>query len=174
MTAVGAGQKWHLETKYRWVKQYNFYLQDSEWGPMFVRVCPYFPFSARICLNQHSWLAQKMQQAGIRFSQTGNAFRRCGDPAALQEIADSLTAKDLLRCGHKWLKRLIPFFRASERRAHGCWHQLFFTQVEYCDFVAGNKIAVMCPRQICGVRVGELSLMRRAPRSRAHLRYGSA
>ena len=53
MTAVGAGQKWHLETKYRWVQQYNFYLQDSEWGPMFVRVCQYFPFSARICLNQH-------------------------------------------------------------------------------------------------------------------------
>ena len=47
-------------------------------------------------------------------------------------------------------------------------------QIEYCDFVAGNKITVMCPRQICGVRVGELSLMRRAPRSRAHLRYVSA
>jgi hypothetical protein len=143
MTAVGAGQKWHLETKYRWVKQYNFYLQDSEWGPMFVRVCPYFPFSARICLNQHYWLAQKMQQAGIRFSQTGNAFRRCGDPAALQEIADSLTAKDLLRCGHKWLKRLIPFFRASERRAHGCWHQLFFTQVEYCDNLIFRRRAAL-------------------------------
>src|SRR5216684_1473174 len=25
MTAIGAGEKWHLETKYRWVKQYNFY-----------------------------------------------------------------------------------------------------------------------------------------------------
>jgi hypothetical protein len=43
MTAIGAGDKWHLETKYRWVDQYNFYLQDAEWGPMFVRVCPYFP-----------------------------------------------------------------------------------------------------------------------------------
>ena len=143
MTAVGAGQKWHLETKYRWVQQYNFYLQDSEWGPMFVRVCPYFPFSARICLNQHYWLAQKMQQAGIRFCQTGNAFRRCGDPAALPEIADSLTAKDLLRCGHKWLKRLIPFFRASERRAHGCWHQLFFAQVEYCDNLIFRRRAAL-------------------------------
>jgi hypothetical protein len=143
MTAVGAGQKWHLETKYRWVKQYNFYLQDSEWGPMFVRVCPYFPFSARICLNQHDWLAQKMKQAGIRFSQTGNAFRRCGDPAALQEIADSLTAKDLLRCGHKWLKRLIPFFRPQERRAHGCWHQLFFAQVEYCDNLIFRRRAAL-------------------------------
>jgi len=55
-TAIGAGKKWHLETKYHWVDQYNFYLQNAEWGPMFVRVCPYFPFSTRICLNQHHWL----------------------------------------------------------------------------------------------------------------------
>jgi hypothetical protein len=143
MTAVGGGQKWHLETKYRWVKQYNFYLQDGEWGPMFVRVCPYFPFSARICLNQHYWLAHKMKQAGIRFTQSGNAFRRCTDPAALQEIADSLTAKDLLHCGHKWLKRLIPFFRASERREHGCWHQLFFAQVEFCENLIFRRRAAL-------------------------------
>jgi len=38
MTAIGAGEKWHLETKYRRVKQYNFYIQDAKWGPMFVRV----------------------------------------------------------------------------------------------------------------------------------------
>jgi hypothetical protein len=111
MTAIGAGKKWHLETKYRWVKQYNFYIQDAEWGPIFVRVCPYFPFSARICLNQHYWLARKMKQAGIRFTQTGNAFRRCSDPAALQDMADSLTAEDLTRCGHKWLSRQESGFR---------------------------------------------------------------
>jgi hypothetical protein len=143
MTAIGKGEKWHLETKYRWVKQYNFYLQDAEWGPMFVRVCPYFPFSTRICLNQHHWLAGKMQRAGISFSQSGNAFRRCSDPAALQEIADSLTANDLMRCGHKWLKRLIPFFRGSERREHGCWHQLFFAQVEYCENLIFRRRAAL-------------------------------
>jgi len=143
VTAIGAGEKWHLETKYRWVKQYNFYIQDAAWGPMFVRVCPHFPFSTRICLNQHHWLAQKMHQAGIRFTQTGNAFRRCSDPAALQELADSLTAKDFLRCGHKWINRLIPFFRSSERREHGCWHQLFFSQVEYCDNLIFRRRAAL-------------------------------
>ena len=143
MTAIGAGEKWHLETKYRWVKQYNFYIQDAEWGPIFVRVCPYFPFSTRICLNQHHWLAEKMKQAGIRFTQSGNAFRRCSDPAALQELADSLTAKDFLRCGHKWINRLIPFFRSSERREHGCWHQLFFSQVEYCDNLIFRRRAAL-------------------------------
>jgi hypothetical protein len=133
MTAIGAGDKWHLETKYRWVDQYNFYLQDAVWGPMFVRVCPYFPFSTRICLNQHYWLANKMSHAGIRFQQAGNCFRQCSDPEALQKFADSLTANDILHCGHKWINRLIPFFRAQERREAGCWHQLFFAQVEYCE-----------------------------------------
>jgi hypothetical protein len=28
---------------------------------------------------------------------------------------------------------LIPFFSAQERREAGCWHQLFFAQVEYCE-----------------------------------------
>ena len=30
---------------------------------MFVRACPYFPFSTRICLNQHHWLAHQMKPA---------------------------------------------------------------------------------------------------------------
>ena len=143
MTAIGAGEKWHLETQYRWVKQYNFYIQDAAWGPIFVRVCPYFPFSTRICLNQHYWLAEKMKRTGIHFTQSSNAFRRCSDPAALQEMADSLTAKDLLRCGHKWINRLIPFFRSSERREHGCWHQLFFAQAEYCDNLIFRRRAAL-------------------------------
>jgi hypothetical protein len=30
MTAIGAGRKWHLETKYRWVQQYNFSLLSGK------------------------------------------------------------------------------------------------------------------------------------------------
>ena len=54
--------RWHLEYKQRWVDQYNFYLQDADWGRMFIRVCPYFPFPLRLCLNQHYWLAQYMRR----------------------------------------------------------------------------------------------------------------
>jgi hypothetical protein len=135
MTAIGDKEKnkWHLEIKQRWVEQYNFYLRDAHWGPMFVRVCPYFPFSVRICLNQHYWLAQRLQEAGIRFTQTQNAFRRCQDPNGLQQLADSLSTEDLITCGNKWVRQFVPFFTAQERREGGCWHRLFFAQVEYCD-----------------------------------------
>jgi hypothetical protein len=105
----------HLEYKQRWVNQYNFYLNDAHWGRMFVRMCPYFPFSARICLNQHHWLAHRMRREGIDFEQTSNAFLKCGDPIGLQKLADSLTPGDLSRCGQKWLAMLTPFFTDKER-----------------------------------------------------------
>ena len=61
MTAVGDSKtnRWHLQIANRWVVQYNFYINDRQWGRMFVRICPYLPFSARVCLNQHHWLANQ-------------------------------------------------------------------------------------------------------------------
>jgi hypothetical protein len=47
---------------------------------MFIRMSPYFPFSARLCLNQHHWLAHRMQEERIDFRQTTNAFLSCGIP----------------------------------------------------------------------------------------------
>jgi hypothetical protein len=145
MTATGNKKenKWRLEIKQRWVDQYNFYLKDARWGPMFVRVCPYFPFSARICLNQHNWLAQRLEEAKIRFEQTKNAFRQCGDAEALQRLADSLQADDLIQCGNKWLKELVPFFTAQERREAGCRRRLFFSQVEYCENLIFRRRAAL-------------------------------
>ena len=133
----------HLEFKLRWVDQYNFYLNDRNFGPMFVRMCPYFPFSARVCLNQHDWLAQRMKKQGIRIQQCGNAFVRCSDPVALQKLADSFTPEDLLACAAKWLAYLTPFFSDKERRQNCCQHRLFVSQVEYCDNLIFRRRAAL-------------------------------
>jgi hypothetical protein len=135
MIAIGKKKedRWHLQIAQRWVMQYNFYVNDKQWGRMFVRVCPYLPFSARVCLNQHHWLANRLRQEGIDFRRCSNAFLNCGNPERLQQLADSLTSKDLLACGRKWLAYFTPFFRETERRQAGCQHRLFFAQVEYCD-----------------------------------------
>ena len=74
-----------------------------------------------------------MPQEGISFRQCKNAFLRCSNPERLQQLADSLTAQDLLRCGQKWLTAFTPFFTSQERRQAGCQHRLFFSQVELCD-----------------------------------------
>jgi hypothetical protein len=133
----------HLEYQQRWVNQYNFYVNDPRWGRMFVRMCPYFPFSARVCLNQHHWLAIRMREEGIDFQQCTNAFLKCGNPARLQELADSLTARDLLQCGQKWLAAFTPFITDQERRHAGCQHRLFFAQVEYCDNLVFHRRAAV-------------------------------
>ena len=135
MTAIGDRKtnRWHLQIADRWVVQYNFYVNDLHWGRIFVRMCPYLPFSARVCLNQHHWLANRMRKQDLDFEQCSNAFLRCRAPEQLQELADTLTAEDLSRCGRKWLARFTPFFSGTERRQAGCQHRLFFSQVEFCD-----------------------------------------
>ena len=135
MIAIGdkLTNRWHLQIAKRWVVQYNFYINDRNWGRMFVRMCPYLPFSARICLNQHHWLANRLRERGIRFKQLANAFLKCAAPDRLQALANSLLARDLLTCGQKWLAHLTPFFSAREREEAGCRHRLFFSQVEFCD-----------------------------------------
>jgi len=135
--------RWHLQITQRWVIHYNFYVNDARWGRMFVRMCPYFPFSARVCLNQHHWLAIRMREENIDFQQCSNAFSKCGNPKRLQELADSLTAKDLLTCGQKWLAYFTPYFSETERKHHGCQHRLFFAQVEYCDNLVFHKRAAL-------------------------------
>jgi hypothetical protein len=145
MTAVGDSKtnRWHLQIANRWVVQYNFYINDRRWGRMFVRICPYLPFSARVCLNQHHWLANRMREEGINFKQSGNAFTKCSTPERLQELADSLDPRELSTCGQKWLARLTPFFTAKEREEAGCQHRLFFSQIEFCDNLIFHRRAAL-------------------------------
>ena len=103
----------------------------------------YLPFSARVCLNQHHWLANRMREEGIDFRQSANAFMGCADPERLQELADELTPHDLVRCGQKWLACFTPFFTAAEREEAGCRHRLFFAQTEFCDNLIFHRRAAL-------------------------------
>ena len=143
LISIGKGDRWHLDFARRWVDQYNFYLHDECFGRMFVRICPYFPFPARLCLNQHHWLAEQLRERGIRFQQCANAFLNCSDVQALQELADSFSTHDLVACAQKWLSVLLPYFRERERQHAGCRHRLFFSQVEYCDNLIFRKRAAL-------------------------------
>ena len=151
MTAVDDSKtnRWHLQIANRWVVQYNFYINDRRWGRMFVRICPYLPFSARVCLNQHHWLASRMREESIDLKQCSNPFVQCSAPERLQQLADSLDPRELSACGQKWLARLTPFFTAKEREESGCQHRLFFSQIEFCDNLifrrrAAGKAAARC------------------------------
>jgi hypothetical protein len=90
--------RWHLQIAERWVAQYNFYVNDRRWGRMVVRMCSYLPFSARVRLNQHHWLANRMREEDIDFEQCSNAFLRCSAPERLQDVADTGRSRSAIKC----------------------------------------------------------------------------
>ena len=129
-TASGGNR---IEVYSRFVWQYYFYLRDQDWGRMFLRICPYFPFNARVCLNQHEWLARRLQEESVFFRKAANAFVQCSNPDRLQQLADSLTPSDLEVPIQSWLRELVPFYASTDpNRMTDCVYRLFCSQVEYC------------------------------------------
>jgi hypothetical protein len=115
----------------RFIDLFYFYLNDPICGRMFIRVCPYFPFNISVWLNGHNWLASKMRQEGIAFTQRDNLFTACANPQRLQELSNAFGPADIVGPVEKWLTRLLPFF-SEEERQQGYRHQLYMSQVEYC------------------------------------------
>ena len=37
-----------------YVNHYYFYLDDEDFGPLFVKVCSYAPWGIKLCLNGHA------------------------------------------------------------------------------------------------------------------------
>lgn len=129
-TASGGNR---IEVCTRFVWQYYFYLRDHDWGRMFLRICPYFPFNARVCVNQHEWLARRLQEEGIFFRKAANAFVQCSNPDRLQQLADGLTPFDLEAPIQRWFRELVPFYANTDpNRISDCVYRLFCSQIEYC------------------------------------------
>jgi hypothetical protein len=122
----------HLEVCPRWVWQYYFYLLDADFGRLFLRVCPYFPFNCRMCLNGHEWLACRLRAEGIAFRRDDNAFLDCADPARLQALADAFGPDHLQACARRWLAALVPFFQEEGHAPPSPGYGLFVSQAEYC------------------------------------------
>src|SRR6202047_1100151 len=100
MTAIGdkVANRWHLQFAQRWVVQYNFYINDRNWGRLCVRVCPDLPFSARICLNQHHWLGQPHAREWHQVQATRQCLlqmRSARSPARTRQFAHSSRSGDL-------------------------------------------------------------------------------
>ena len=132
----------HVELLNRFVQQYYFYLQDQDFGRMFVRVCPYFPFSARVCLNGHEWLACRLRDEGIAFEQCANAFRTCRPGTAAR------TVRPVLGGGHRGLRPPLagptgPLLHRPGCRHQGFGYRLFVSQVEYCTNLIFENRAVL-------------------------------
>ena len=132
---------YHLELCHRFVDQYYFYLLDDDFGPMFLRLCPYLPFNGRMVINGHDWLACQMRRENIRFRQHGNAFLTCSDPTRLQQLADSFSAQPIIACAQRWLRQLAPPLIDANGHRAARDYRLFFTQTEFCTNIIFDRRA---------------------------------
>jgi hypothetical protein len=100
-------------------------------GPPVLRVCPYFPFNAEVCLNGHEWLVRQLTQEGIAFRQRGNALVHSAAPQHLQELSDAFGPDHIRAAIEPLLERWVPYYTAEDR-ARGYPYRLLMTQMEYC------------------------------------------
>jgi hypothetical protein len=111
------------------VNHYYVYFLDPEWGPGFLKVCGYAPYTLKLCLNGHDWAKRQLAKRGIAFEALDNGFLTCADPAALQAVCDSLAPADFLACLDRWLARL-PLPLTAEDAAAGFSYRVSILQLE--------------------------------------------
>src|SRR4051812_44527436 len=58
---------------------------------MTIKMSGHPPFGAQVILNGHEYVATQARAGGVRYVKEGNCFTRIADPAALAQIADTLS-----------------------------------------------------------------------------------
>jgi hypothetical protein len=104
-----------------YVNHYYFYIDDEDFGPLFIKVCSYAPWSVKLCLNGHEWAKRQLARRRIQYEALDNGFLSCAEPAKLQAICDSLGPEDIERVFRKWLDRIPLPLRREDRRAGYDW-----------------------------------------------------
>jgi hypothetical protein len=112
------------------VNHYYFYILDKDFGPLFIKVCSYFPYPAKVCLNGHEWLKRQLTHRAIPFEPLDNGIRSTAAPARVQRMANDLDAAKIDAVVRKWFRRL-PHPFTSAHRAAGYRYHLSILQSEF-------------------------------------------
>jgi len=112
-----------------YVNHYYFYIDDEDFGPLFVKVCSYAPWGIKLCLNGHEWAKRQLEKQQIAYEELDNGFLSCAEPETLQSICDSLGPEEIERVFRKWLERIPLPLRRQDREAGYDW-DLSMWQVE--------------------------------------------
>ena len=104
-----------------YVNHYYFYIDDAEFGPMFIKVCSYAPWAIKVCWNGHEWAKRQLASKQIPFEALDNGFLSCAEPQKLQAICDSLGPEQIEQMFRKWLMRIPLPVRAEDREAGYDW-----------------------------------------------------
>jgi hypothetical protein len=112
-----------------YVTHYYFYLFDADFGPGFIKICSYFPFTLKININGHEWAKQQLEKHHIAYEPLDNGFLSCKQPDRLQQICDQLGPQQIEQFLYKWLDRLPGPFTQADQQA-GYQYELSISQME--------------------------------------------
>jgi len=104
-----------------YVNHYYFYIDDKDFGPLFIKICSYAPWSMKLCLNGHEWAKRQLERHKIAYEALDNGFLSCAEPEKLQQICDSLGPEHIDRVFRKWLQRIPLPLRRQDREAGYDW-----------------------------------------------------
>jgi hypothetical protein len=113
----------------RRVGAYYFYILDPEFGPAFIKICTYAPWSTKVWLNGHEWAKRQALRAGLGFTELDNGFASSSEAERLQTICDSFSAEHVQAFFDRWITQ-IPTPLTADDRAAGYWWELSMRQVE--------------------------------------------
>ena len=100
---------------------YYFYIDDEEFGPLFLKMYSYAPWALKLCLNGHEWAKRQLEQRKIRYQALDNGFLSCAEPEHRQQICDSLGPEHIERLFRKRLPRVPLPLQAEDRQAGYDW-----------------------------------------------------
>lgn len=129
---VGPGAHFSFVRKATFVNHYYLYLFDEEFGPSFLKICGYAPWSGKVWLNGHEWAKRQLAKRGVAFEPLANGFRTVADPAALRAVCRELGPREieafLARCTSR-----LPLPMNAQDQAAGYRYRLSLMQVEISD-----------------------------------------
>jgi hypothetical protein len=112
------------------VNHFYLYIVDEDFGPFFLKVCTYFPYNAKLCINGHEYVKRQLAKEGIAFEALDNGVLTCAEPKRLQQLCDGLSPAKIDALLRKWLRRLPHPFTAHDRAA-GYRYDLSILQAEF-------------------------------------------
>jgi hypothetical protein len=128
----GTGVSFAFRRRTAFVNYYYLYLVDEQFGPAFIKVCGYAPWSGKVWLNGHEWAKRQLSARGVAFEPLENGFRSVADPRALAAVCTALGPREIEAFLARWVARL-PLPMTARDRADGYRYRLSMMQIEVSD-----------------------------------------
>ena len=62
------------------VNHWYWYAVDRDFGPFFLKVCTYFPYTIKVCLNGHEYMKRQLAHERVKFEALDNGLLSCSKP----------------------------------------------------------------------------------------------